>query len=87
MSAAVSTAVEIRVPDELLEEDGEAVLASWLYGHGERVAAGAVIAQLMVEKVQVDLVAPAGGVLQLEVPEEAPLRRGQLLARLTDPSE
>jgi pyruvate/2-oxoglutarate dehydrogenase complex dihydrolipoamide acyltransferase (E2) component len=71
--------IEIRIPEAIWEGDPEGTLVTWLYEPGDTVPAGAVIAQLMVEKAQVDLVTPAAGVLRIEVPDETAVRRGQVV--------
>lgn len=71
--------IEIRIPDDIWDGDPEGTLVSWLYESGDRVPADSVIAQLMVEKVQLDLVTPAAGVLRIEVPPETAVRRGQVV--------
>jgi pyruvate/2-oxoglutarate dehydrogenase complex dihydrolipoamide acyltransferase (E2) component len=79
--------IEVRVPDHSWEEDVEGILSTWLYETGDRVQTGAVIAQIMVEKVQFDLAAPASGVLHIDVAQEQPIRKGDLVARISEMAE
>ena len=71
--------IEIRIPDHIWDGEPEGTLVTWLYESGDRVPADAVIAQLMVEKAQLDLVTPAAGVLRIEVPQESVVRQGQVV--------
>jgi pyruvate/2-oxoglutarate dehydrogenase complex dihydrolipoamide acyltransferase (E2) component len=74
--------IEIRVPDDLWTGDDEGTLSVWFYESGTRVEQGVLIAQLMLEKAQMDVESPASGILHVDVPEEAPIRKGQVIARI-----
>lgn len=56
---------DVIVPVDLWEEDSEAVITSWLASDGGDVTEGDVIAELMVEKIQYELVSPATGALKI----------------------
>lgn len=56
---------DVIVPVDLWEEDSEAVITSWLASDGGDVSEGDVIAELMVEKIQYELVSPATGALKI----------------------
>lgn len=56
---------DVIVPVDLWEEASEAVITSWLASDGGDVTEGDVIAELMVEKIQYELVAPATGALKI----------------------
>lgn len=74
---------DLCVPGDLWEGDpDEAVIAAWLYAEGAQVAAGSVVAQLMVEKAQLDLVAPASGRLAILAPAETVVHRGTCVGRI-----
>jgi len=64
------------------EPDAVGVVATWFVKSGESVAAGQVIAEVMVDKVSVDIEAPAAGVVSLLVEEEASVRQGDEIARI-----
>ena len=64
------------------EDDSEGAISAWLVEDGERVEAGAVIAEVMNEKVSFELIAPTGGVISILVPAEAPVVRGQVIAQI-----
>lgn len=74
--------IEIRVPDDLWANDDEGTLSVWFYESGSRVDQDVVVAQLMLEKAQMDVESPAAGILHVEVPEDAPIRKGQVIARI-----
>jgi pyruvate/2-oxoglutarate dehydrogenase complex dihydrolipoamide acyltransferase (E2) component len=78
---------ELRIPEDLWEQDLDGTLVTWLYESGDEIAAGAVVAQLMVEKIQVDLTAPVGGKLHIELPQESIVRKGQRVALLEEHGE
>lgn len=79
--------MEVRVPQDFWDEDIDGVIVTWLYDAGDYVRAGSAIAQIMVEKVQFDLVAPVAGLLQIEVAQESPVRKGDLVARIRETGE
>jgi pyruvate/2-oxoglutarate dehydrogenase complex dihydrolipoamide acyltransferase (E2) component len=55
--------IEIRVP-ELGHEAKEAILVAWHKAPGEALAAGEALADVMTDKVNVEIPAPAAGVLK-----------------------
>lgn len=73
---------DIVVPADLWEPELEGVLLAWLYPDGAEVPEGEVIVELMVEKVQHELEAPAAGVLRHGVEEEALIRCGQVIGTI-----
>ena len=72
----------MRIPLEAFGADDDAVISTWLVHDGETVLQGVVIAELMESKAIVELVAPASGVLRIEVPAEQPVTRGMRVARI-----
>ncbi|MEL7030121.1 MAG: lipoyl domain-containing protein [Pseudomonadota bacterium] len=72
----------IRIPEDLWEEEIEGVVSAWLYGDGEQVSAGSVVAEVMVEKVQHELTAPTDGVLKILKAAEEPVKKGDLVAHV-----
>ncbi len=73
---------DIIIPEDLWEEDIEGTLIAWLYADGAAVQQGEPVAELMVEKVQHELAAPATGKLVHVCEEEALIRKGQTVARI-----
>jgi len=72
------------IPLSLWESDGteEAVLAAWLADDGATVEAGTPLAELMVDKVTVEIEAPVGGRLEIRTPAETPVAPGATIAVL-----
>lgn len=60
----------------------EGVLVSWYVDEGATVVADQVVAEVQVDKVAADVVAPAAGVLHRLVPEEATVAQGDPIARI-----
>ncbi|MFO1260321.1 MAG: lipoyl domain-containing protein [Sphingomonadaceae bacterium] len=73
---------DIIIPAGLWEDSDTAVIGSWLYNEGDVVQAGAVIAEIMVEKSSYELTAPAGGTLHIGAAEESEVRAGQIVGRI-----
>lgn len=70
------------VPADLWEEDLDGVISTWLFEEGETVQAGALLAEVMVEKVTYEIVAPAAGRLHILCPAEATVSRGMTIAEI-----
>jgi pyruvate/2-oxoglutarate dehydrogenase complex dihydrolipoamide acyltransferase (E2) component len=69
------------IPADLWEEDdktGSIVL--WLYKDGASVKDGDLIAEVLVEKVTLELVAPATGTLRIRVEPEVVVNKGDEVA-------
>ncbi len=64
------------------DEDAEGVLATWFVRTGETVRAGQVIAEVMVDKVSLDVEAPIDGTVTCLVEEEAAVAQGGEIARI-----
>jgi pyruvate/2-oxoglutarate dehydrogenase complex dihydrolipoamide acyltransferase (E2) component len=73
---------DIAIPRDLWQEDIEGVLVAWLVDEGDHVEAGAAVAEIMVEKAQYEIIAPASGTLRQRVAVDGPVRRGDSIGRL-----
>ena len=74
---------EVIVFPQISKEAGATgVLATWFVKSGEAVAAGHVIAEVMVDKVALDIEAPVAGTVTLLVAEEEAVRQGDPIARI-----
>jgi pyruvate/2-oxoglutarate dehydrogenase complex dihydrolipoamide acyltransferase (E2) component len=74
--------MDVIIPEDLWDGDGEAAISVWFCEEGERVAAGAVLAEIAVEKSSYELLAPASGTIGLLAATEASVARGQIVARI-----
>lgn len=72
----------ISFPEMSNDPDAEGVVATWFVQSGETVKAGQVIAEVMVDKVSVDVEAPVDGVVTCLVEEEGTAKQGQEIARI-----
>ena len=73
---------DIVVPSDLWDTEDEGVLFLWVYPDGAVVEKGKLIAELTVEKAQLELTAPASGRLKILVQPETIIRKGQVLGRI-----
>jgi pyruvate/2-oxoglutarate dehydrogenase complex dihydrolipoamide acyltransferase (E2) component len=64
------------------DESAQGVLATWFVKTGEAVKAGQVIAEVMVDKVSLDVEAPIAGTVTCLVDEEAAVAQGADIARI-----
>lgn len=64
------------------EPEAEGVVGTWFVNHGETVAEGQVIAEVQVDKVSQDVIAPLAGVMYQHVAEGVAVAQGDPLARI-----
>jgi pyruvate/2-oxoglutarate dehydrogenase complex dihydrolipoamide acyltransferase (E2) component len=62
--------------------DAEGVLATWFVSEGSTVAPDQLLAEVQVDKVAAEVLAPAAGVVHLLADEEAVVRQGEPIARI-----
>ncbi|WP_347354149.1 lipoyl domain-containing protein [Intrasporangium sp.] len=62
--------------------DTEGVLSTWFVADGSSVAADQLLAEVQVDKVSAELLAPVAGTVHLLVAEEAVVRQGSPVARI-----
>ena len=70
---------DIVVPRDLWDSEDEGVLAKWVCADGSAVQQGALIAEITVEKAELELQAPASGRLKILVQPETVIRKGQIV--------
>ena len=75
-------ATTITFPQISKDAAAEGVLSTWLVRDGEQVAAGHILAEVMVDKVAMDVEAPHAGVVRLLVAEEDAVSQGQAIAQI-----
>ena len=64
------------------DPDSEGVVSTWFVGEGESVAADQLLAEVQVDKVAAEVLAPAAGVVHLLVEEEGVVKQGEPIARI-----
>ena len=72
----------IEFPHLSKDESAEGILATWFVKSGEQVKVKQVIAEVMVDKVSLDVEAPIDGTVTRLVEEEASVRQGTPIARI-----
>ena len=73
---------DITVPEDLWDTDEEGVIFAWVYADGALVQQGKLIAEVAVEKAQLELNAPASGRLRILVPAETVVRKGTVIGKI-----
>lgn len=71
--------IDVRIPDDWWSDDKEGVLTTWHVDSGQLVQAGDVIAEVGLEKAQMEVEAPISGKLTHKVIEHDILKCGQLI--------
>lgn len=76
--------VEVLVPEMLWEGEGdeEIMLTGWLVANGATVKLGDVIAEIMVDKITMDIEAPTSGRLAINVMPETLVQLGDVIATI-----
>jgi pyruvate/2-oxoglutarate dehydrogenase complex dihydrolipoamide acyltransferase (E2) component len=74
--------VDVTIPEGLWPEENTGVLTTWLYEDGDAVSAGDLIAEVMSEKVQFEIEAPASGRLTIKTAAEEEVTTGMVIATL-----
>ncbi len=79
---------EVQLPDALwtgVDAGVEALLDQWLVHEGDRVTAGQPLAKVVLVKTNIEVTAPADGVIErILVPVEQTFPRGRPLATLRE---
>lgn len=76
--------LDVIIDEGMCDQSGTAVITAWLCDDGDRVERGAVIAEVMVEKAQLELTAPASGTLHIRVSHGSqPLKCGDVVATIS----
>ena len=74
--------VDIIVPQDMWGDSLEGVVVTWIYQNGATVTEGQPIAEIMVEKAQLEIVAPASGKLTILAVPETVIGRDQVVGRI-----
>lgn len=75
-------AVDVAIPTDLWEEDTETVITNWFVSDGASVAKGALIAEIMTEKVQFEILAPADGTITILAGVDDVVAKGAIIASI-----
>lgn len=75
------TAIPFPELDET-KADAEGVLATWYVADGDKVISGQLLADVQVDKVDAEVVAPAAGTVRLLVAEGDAVPQGVAIARI-----
>jgi pyruvate/2-oxoglutarate dehydrogenase complex dihydrolipoamide acyltransferase (E2) component len=73
---------DIVVPMDLWDTDEEGVMFEWVFPDGAVVERDTLVAELTVDKAQLELSAPASGRLRILVQPGTSIRKGQVLGRI-----
>jgi len=76
--------IGVRIPDDVWgDAEGEALLDHWLVAEGAHVQAGQPLAEAVIVKANVEVLAPAAGILsEILVADQGTFARTQDLARI-----
>lgn len=60
------------------------LLSTWYVTDGQQVAAETLLAEVQMDKVDAEVIAPVAGVISLLVGEESEITQGTVIARIAD---
>ncbi|WP_309066548.1 lipoyl domain-containing protein [Microbacterium sp.] len=73
---------EVRFPEMSSDVDATGVIVTWFATTGEQVQADDLIAEVAMDKVDMELHAEASGVLTVLVPEETEVAQGAVIGTI-----
>jgi len=73
---------DVRIPDDLWDEDIEGAVSVWFFENGDSVNEGDTLCEVMAEKVTFEIAAPASGALTIVVEAEQAVSKGDAIARI-----
>ena len=68
--------------EDMWEEGKEGVIVSWIYQNGASVSEGEAICEVIVEKIQSDILAPTSGTLTIVSEADDVVQLGQKIATI-----
>ena len=75
--------MDIKISDDILDDDAEAVITVWFVNSGEHIIKNALMVEIMAAKVQYEMVAPASGVLNIVSGVDAVVRKGDVIGSIS----
>jgi len=80
----ISSAVhQVTIPIDLWEEEVEAVITTWFVSDAAEVDKGDLLVEIMAEKIQFEIVAPATGTLVIVKHQDQLIDKGDVIATIT----
>jgi 2-oxoglutarate dehydrogenase E2 component (dihydrolipoamide succinyltransferase) len=73
---------DIIITSEHLSGADEGSIVTWLFKNGTPVKEGEVVCEVMVEKTQLDVLAPASGALWIKISEEEVFTTGSVIGKI-----
>ena len=80
MSSAIHRVV---IPIDLWEEEVEVVVTTWFVSDAAEVDKGDLLAEVMAEKIQFEIVAPVTGTLAIVKQQDQLIDKGDVIATIT----
>ena len=74
---------DVVIPSDLWDAHIEGAITTWYVDNGDVVAEGDLLTEIMVEKVQYEVEAPAAGVIALRAAENDVVKAGDIIATIS----
>lgn len=78
-----SMTINIIIPDNLWDTDSEAVITTWLIEDGAIVTKGALLVEIMTEKIQHEIESPTGGTIRIIKHADDIVDKGDVIGTLS----
>ena len=75
---------DITIGEDFWQGDDEAVLTTWYFDDRDSVAEGDTVAEIMLEKTQMEIEAPASGKLHIITTADQPIKKGTVIGKIGD---
>ncbi|KKD59855.1 biotin attachment protein [Grimontia sp. AD028] len=71
--------MEIKIANDLWEEDEEGVITTWFVSNGGDIEKGEVVAEVMVQKIQYEIFSPATGQVTIIKKPDETVNKGDII--------
>jgi pyruvate/2-oxoglutarate dehydrogenase complex dihydrolipoamide acyltransferase (E2) component len=76
--------MEIKVPDDLWDDDSEGVITVWFVNEGENISKNELLLEIMTAKVQYEIFAPTGGIVSIASGIDIVVRKGDVIGHINN---
>ncbi len=73
---------DVKIAEDLWDTDSEAVITAWFVKDGGKVEKGALLAEVMTEKIQHEIKSPAEGAVSILKKTDEIVKKGDVIARI-----
>ncbi|MDE0841628.1 MAG: biotin/lipoyl-containing protein [Cellvibrionales bacterium] len=75
--------MDVKVPDDLWDDDSEGVITVWFANDGETINANELLLEIMTAKVQYEILAPTWGTVSIAVGVDTAVKKGTVVGHIS----